>query len=111
LTLILRYAFSSHSQMVGRDNATATSIFGFISNLAMAVNVVNDGIVFQNGMGSRTDMLRRELRGFLEAESSGGEALANVISLGLLAEHVKGVISCAYMSAFVFAYIQCRVDC
>ena len=62
------------------DTATATSTFGFVRNLGMAISVVVGGVLFQNGMQLQAPhLLAAGLSATLIEEFSGAEAAANVM--------------------------------
>lgn len=90
---------SLQARIDSKDNATATSTWGFIRNLATAISVVLGGVLFQNGMEAQSSTLRRELGDKLAATLSGKEAAANVMALQGLDPGLKAVASAAYASA------------
>lgn len=84
------------SQISVRDNATATSTFGFIRNLAAAISVVLGGVVFQNGIQSQATELTTVLGAEVAARFSGKNAAANVLVLNTLGTAQKLVVREAY---------------
>lgn len=61
------------------DTATATATFGFLRNIAASMSIVLGGVVFQNGMSSRSATLRAAGLTDVQVEAlSGAEAAANV---------------------------------
>ena len=93
------------AQISAKDNATATSTFGFIRNLSMAISVVIGGVVFQNGMASQASMLKGQLRQSIAAKLSGKEAAANVLSLNTLDSVQKTAARAAYASSLRMMWI------
>lgn len=67
-----------------QDNATATSTFGFVRGLALAISIVLGGVVFQNGMESQAGELRAQLGDSVAALLSGSKAGANIIVIDSL---------------------------
>lgn len=90
---------SLQAQVDSKDNATATSTWGFIRNLAQAISVVIGGVLFQNGMEAQSSTLRSQLGDSLAAKLSGKEAAANVMALPGLDLRMKEIASNAYASA------------
>jgi low affinity Fe/Cu permease len=93
------------AQISVKDSATATSTFGFIRNLSMAISVVIGGVVFQNGMASQASMLKEQLGQSIAAKLSGKEAAANVLSLNTLDSAQKTVALAAYASSLRMMWI------
>jgi hypothetical protein len=69
-----------------RDNATATSTFGFIRQLSTAISVVLGGVVFQNGMEFHSESLQVEVGPTVASLFTGKEAAANVLLIQGLGE-------------------------
>ncbi|KAL8862798.1 MAG: hypothetical protein Q9178_000740 [Gyalolechia marmorata] len=67
-----------------KDIATATATFGFTRNIATSISVVIGGVIFQNGMARRQDMLAAGLPPETAAVLGGGSA-------GSATELVKGL--------------------
>jgi EmrB/QacA subfamily drug resistance transporter len=76
-----------HSQVQGRDIATATSLLGFVRQLAAAISVVIGGVVFNNEMEKRADYLQEELGPELAGRLSGANAASNVELVASLGGH------------------------
>jgi hypothetical protein len=72
-----------------RDNATATSTFGFIRQLSSTISVVLGGVVFQNGMESHSESLQVEVGSIVASLFTGKEAAANVLLIQGLGETEK----------------------
>ncbi|KAI4127673.1 MAG: hypothetical protein LQ341_006768, partial [Variospora aurantia] len=69
------------------DTATATATFGFTLNLATSISVVLGGVIFQNGMRNRANVLRAAgLSPDLVHEFSAGDAAANVMAIAEIAD-------------------------
>lgn len=65
------------------DVATATSVVGFVRNLATSMSIVIGGVVFQNSMGLQTSRLRDSgLSQSLVMDFGGGDAAASVALIG-----------------------------
>jgi len=87
------------AQVSSQDNATATSTFGFIRNLATAVSVVLGGVVFQNGMESQIPYLKEALGELIAAKLSGKKAAASVMGLSGLDRVQMAVVTATYALA------------
>jgi len=72
-----------------KDNATATSTFGFIRQLSSAISVVLGGVVFQNGMESHSQSLQIEVGSIIASMFTGKEAAANVLLIQGLGDSEK----------------------
>ncbi|KAL9015897.1 MAG: hypothetical protein Q9185_006736 [Variospora sp. 1 TL-2023] len=57
-----------------KDIATATATFGFTRNIATSISVVIGGVIFQNGMSKRRDILAASLPPDIADLLSGGSA-------------------------------------
>ena len=101
------------AQTSAKDNATATSTYGFIRNLSMAISVVVGGVVFQNGMASQASVLKEKLGESIVSRLSGKEAAANVLSLNALDEAQKAVTRAAYAVSLrkVWILFTCTAAC
>ncbi|KAG0650280.1 Efflux pump [Hyphodiscus hymeniophilus] len=90
--------------LVSQDNtATATSTFGFVRNLAMAMSVVICGVIFQNGMDLKAAQLGRppvSLGRNVTDVLAGGHAAANVMIIGIVENEEQKL---AIKQAFVWA--------
>ncbi|KAL4977769.1 major facilitator superfamily domain-containing protein [Aspergillus desertorum] len=70
------------SNIPTKDTATATATFGFVRNVAMALSVVLGGVVFQNSMRLKKDLLADAgLPRALQEDFTGAEAAANVLAV------------------------------
>jgi hypothetical protein len=78
------------------DVATATAFFGFIRSFSTSVSVVIGGVVFQNEMQSRQDMLQRLLPGKVAKDFSGQSAAANVALIQSLNQGEAQIVKAAY---------------
>lgn len=101
------------AQISTTDNATATSTYGFIRNLSMAISVVIGGVVFQNGMACQAPMLKEKLGETIAAKLSGKEAAANVLSLNALDGAQRSVARAAYATSLSKMWIlfTCTAAC
>jgi low affinity Fe/Cu permease len=101
------------AQISAKDNATATSTYGFIRNLSMAISVVIGGVVFQNGMASQASVLTEKLGDSIASKLSGKEAAANVLSLNELNEVQKTVARAAYATSLrkMWILFTCTAAC
>ena len=72
------------------NTSTATASYGFVRAIATSVSIVIGGVVFQNGMNSRTASLRSAgLSESLTAALSGDQAAANVYIIGSIQNPVQ----------------------
>jgi len=78
---------------VSQDNtATATSTFGFIRNIATALSIVICGVVFQNSLDLKAKSLTMppvNLPSNITDALSGGQAAANVMIIGTIADKAQ----------------------
>jgi predicted MFS family arabinose efflux permease len=79
-----------------RDNATATSTFGFIRQLSTAISVVLGEVVFQNDMESHSKSLQVEVGSVVASLFTGKEAAANVLLIYSLGEAEKITVRKAF---------------
>jgi MFS family permease len=79
-----------------RDNAIATSTFGFIRQLSTAISVVLGGVVFQNGIESHSKSLQVEVGSVVASLFTGKEAAANVLLINSLGEAEKITVRKAF---------------
>lgn len=82
-----------------RDNATATSTFGFIRGLAFSISVVIGGVVFQNGMEAQHGRLAVLLGADVAGRLSGGNAGANVAVIATLPPALREIARGAFAHA------------
>ncbi|KAI9720042.1 MAG: hypothetical protein M1812_003169 [Candelaria pacifica] len=88
-----------------KDIATATATFGFARNLATSISVVIGGVVFQNGMETRSGGLRASLGPSTAAQLSGGSAGANVMVVQSLAPAQREVARMAFAGSLKTMWI------
>lgn len=88
-----------------KDIATATATFGFTRNLATSISVVIGGVVFQNGMETRSAGLRASLGPLAAAQFSGGTAGANVRVVQSLAPAQRDVARVAFADSLKTMWI------
>ncbi|KAF2099034.1 putative MFS transporter [Rhizodiscina lignyota] len=102
--------------MVRQDEvATATGTLGFIRNLACSLGVVIGGVIFQNGMETRSDSLRAAgLPPDLLNAFSGHDAEANVLLVGSIQNGTqKMAVKEAYAGSLknVWIFYTCTAAC
>ncbi|EAW17304.1 uncharacterized protein NFIA_072180 [Aspergillus fischeri NRRL 181] len=78
------------------DIATATAFFGFIRSFATSVSIVIGGVMFQNQMQSRQEMLQRLLPENVAGDFSGQRAAANVALIQSLSRGEAQIVKEAY---------------
>ncbi|GFF40534.1 uncharacterized MFS-type transporter C1399.02 [Aspergillus udagawae] len=71
-------------------------LFGFIRSCSTSVSIVIGGVVFQNEMQSRQDMLQRLLPGKVAKDFSGQSAAANVALIQSLSHREAQIVKAAY---------------
>ncbi|GME25398.1 MFS transporter [Neofusicoccum parvum] len=89
-----------------RDIATATATFGFTRNLATAASVVVGGVVFQNEMRKRRDVLVAALGPELAARLAGGSAGANTALVDALPPAQRTVARAAFADSLARMWIM-----
>lgn len=87
------------SKVHGKDMATATATFGFIRNLSTTISVVIGGVVFQNQMVRKADVLITALGPQLAAVLGGGSAGASVGIVQTLPESQQKVVRQAFFES------------
>ncbi|KAI9698407.1 MAG: hypothetical protein M1836_003987 [Candelina mexicana] len=88
-----------------KDIATATATFGFTRNLATSISVVIGGVVFQNGMETRSAELRASLGPSTAAQLSGGTAGANVMVVQSLSPARREIARMAFAGSLKIMWI------
>jgi hypothetical protein len=101
------------AQIPAKDNATATSTYGFIRNLSTAISVVIGSVVIQNGMASQAKELKEKLGEMIALKLSGKEAAANVLSLNALDAAQKSIARDAYATSLrkMWILFTCTAAC
>ena len=91
------------------DTATATATFGFVRNLATSLSIIIGGVVFQNGMHLQAPALTAAgLPANLVNDFSGGDAAANVITIGSIADvGQQAAVKQAYAWSLRNLWIMC----
>jgi hypothetical protein len=97
-----------------RDNATATSTFGFIRQPSTAISVVIGGVVFQNGMESHSNSLKAEVGSIVASLFTGKEAAGNVLLIQGLGEAekmaVRKVFAASLKQMWILLPVQLQLD-
>lgn len=78
-----RYRLVGLQAHVRQDNiATATAIYGFVRELASAIGIVIDGVVFQHGMSTRSsDIKASGASAQMIAQFAGANSTANTLAV------------------------------
>lgn len=88
-----------------RDIATATATFGFVRQLATSISVVLGGVIFQNGMHNRYEILRAASDDRTAAVFADGGAGASTTIVGTLRPAEKAVVTKAYTDSLQIMWI------
>lgn len=88
-----------------KDIATATATFGFTRQLSTSISVVLGGVIFQNGMHNRYEMLRAAVGDRTAAVFAEGGAGASTTIVGTLRQAEKAVVTKAYTDSLRIMWI------
>ena len=88
-----------------RDIATATATFGFVRQLSTAMSIVIGGVIFQNEMKKREDILQAALGGSLADQIGGGGAGAATGIVKSLPEPGRHVATGVYVDSLKIMWI------
>lgn len=102
--------------MVRQDEvATATGTLGFVRNIACSLGVIIGGVIFQNGMDSRSNSLQAAgLPPNLVHAFSGRDAEASVVLVGSIQDNAQKMLikeSFASSLTSVWIFYSCTAAC
>ncbi|UNI17763.1 hypothetical protein JDV02_004083 [Purpureocillium takamizusanense] len=92
-----------------RDVAAATTTMGFTRTISTAISVVIGGVIFQNEMNGKRELLMRKVGDELAARFDGATASANVELVRTLAPMQQLAVRTAYYDAMRSMWIMYTV--